>query len=583
MINKIFALLAVVFLSTAVVNAEVVYPSSSMAVAYVSDAKNFEKAFEDLKDWAQSNPSVKEFLEPIWSEVDSVNPRELLLRVLDMSPQQIDTFFSGEIVMAIGSNMELLESENMLPASLMFSSPDEVSAKELLAHSLESEGMSEADVRVDGEYSYYEVPVTMEGKGTDSEPVTMYVSCFANRLVMATTLDFLKESVGALKGSSKDAFWDKVDQKDSALWVKPAPLFAYVRAQLQKAQDEKDEEQGFSSSSIISVEMFDKLALNDLKSVGAIMRTNPFEIVTEVTYNPDTNGVYKVLSCQEAGIVPIGVIPANTTGFNVARMDLACLWGKIKEIAGSLIPPSMGMYYGWVSEVQSSMGVNVDTQFFGALGGRQFVYQVQDDQGEPTSVFLFSLTNPKGFQSGLEAMWSYFAQGQSYFEKEMVNNVPVWRMKSQYQTQDVPPVTYAINAEWLIVTFGDPVAISDVIDRIAAAEPSAIWENKLVAEALEETPNINGLAYRPLKSFVAEVAAALVEYDIRRTQSQLDDLTLEEDSSGEIAAGSDDINMVTPLWDPENIPSFDDVEGSVVTSYSIDRGLLQGHLKISLE
>lgn len=541
-----------------------VVPQGTLAVARLKSIDTLSQALDALKAWVSEHPSVESLFDDEWQAVQNFDLRSAAAQYMDLTQEEFDNFFEGALTLRIGASDTWAMQEKTLASALELTASTPERAKEfvqllkdedsVMESAEEAEGVERIRLDMTQEDVQAQDSTTLEQRQMD-----LYVAVVGKKVVLGNSLDYTSACAKALAEPSTvgNAFWARVAQSDAAAWLDTKAFARMLRAQLEakKARQER----------AMDPKVFDELKLDEVEGLGVWMSFVPLQVQLELSYAPNTTGVARLLTCAPTGLEASPLVPADATEFSLGRVDVAALWGELRRLAKIVMPATEVIYQGWQKQLEDAQGVNIDRQLFGAFGNRYVLFSRGSRQNLEGSALYVAVNDPVALQSGLEALFGFFAQGKELFDKEKIGNVPVWRLKSEFQQASAPPIAYAITPQWLIVSIGDPTQMQELIENANHTQiEHAAFESEAVKEVLAQ-PAATTLSHRPLKVALENFAAALIQVQ-ERQQAQ---------DAGQEGEGNDE-----PAPVAQEVPTFDDVKESLILWNESRPGSLLMSIKI---
>jgi hypothetical protein len=573
------------------------YPEGTLAVFRIKSFRSIDQAVQSLKTWVHQHPTVESLFDDEWPAIEKFDLRISAARALDLSPKDFDNFFEGEILLYISGDFESASKTKMLPASIVLKTHSAASAKSFLELLKSQDEITEVSVEHGGIQHLRVTPKNTPDTKLDSssqssqksdekdeadespsssaskskkirKPFDLFVVIKDERVIIANTLDYTVATQNALTAppANNTEFWSKVSDADLAGYLDLRPFWAKLKEQIQqKAKD--------NPNSRVDPKLIDELGLDEIAGVGLRLNFTPFNLQSELDYALNPTGIAKIITCTPTGLEPSSLIPKDATEFTLGRMDLNCTWTEIRRLMKIAVPSSVAMYDGWAKELETSSGVNIDRQIFGALGERYIVYSRTDKGDIPSTAVLVALNDSVAFQGGVDALLNFISQGKDLFTKDKVGSTTVWRLKSEFQGNSSPAIAYAITPSWLIVSIGNPTQMQDLVESVQSQSKNTnsfesmheAFNWPTVKEVLSN-PSIVGFAERPLKDVMNDFFVAYLEVKKRESARK----TLSENPEDDESLTPED--FVAPVFDDVNESVLFQTEsrpGAMVTTIKI--------------
>ena len=506
-------------------------------------------AYDSVKTWAGANSSVQDLLDETWPHWRELDLKSLTADSLSLSAQEFDDYFSGAITLYIGDDFKWAKESKMLPVSVVMNARTATGAQEFIAKMKEDDAVietaSEAEgverVRIDTQVDEPSDEVPADVNATGPQFIDLFIVTHDASVIVGNSLDYTLAALRAQRDAvtPPNAFWEREAASDIALWMDPRGFFAMVKDQLEAKAQEPNE----NGKSKIASQVFSSLGLNELEGLGLAVDFNALTVRCQLSYAGAPTGIARVFTCAPTGLEASPLIPADADQFALGRVDLSCLWTEVRRIAKLVMPASEVIYQGWQQQLQQSYGVDIDRQLLGALGTR-YVYVKHEAEEEGNALYI-ALNDSVALQGALEGLANFVAQGKELFEREKIADVPVWRLKSEFQSANAPSIAYAITPQWLIVSIGDPTQMEDLIENARHTSADHPFFARASTQELLSHPELTSLGCRPLKVLLSSAVAAWSEVERRQ------------------AARSGDNAAPPPPAEQDDLPTFDDVTENV--------------------
>lgn len=545
-----------------------VVPPDTLLVARLKSIDTLGQALDALKAWISEHPSVESLFDDEWQAIEKFDLRTAAAQYMDMTQEEFDNFFEGALTLRIGASDAWAMQEKSLASAIELTASTPERAQEFVQLLKDEDSVIETAAAAEGverirlDMTQQDAQV-QDSTALEERQMDLYVGLAGKKVILGNSLEYTLACVKALgEGDAQsNAFWARVAQSDASAWVDTKALARMLRAQLEakKANQER----------AMDPKVFDELKLDEVEGLGVWMSFVPLQVQLELSYAPNTTGVARLLTCAPTGLEASPLVPADATEFSLGRVDVAALWGELRRIAKIVMPATDVIYQGWQKQLEEAQGVNIDRQLFGAFGNRYVLFSRGSRQNLEGSALYVAVNDPVALQSGLEALFGFFAQGKELFDKEKIANVPVWRLKSEFQQASAPPIAYAITPQWLIVSVGDPTQMQELIENASHTQVEHTgFESEQIKNVLGQ-PAATTLSYRPLKVALENFAAALVQVQERQ---QAEDAEQGDDQQ------QDDAQARAPA--AREVPSFDDVKESLILWNESRPGDLLMNIKI---
>lgn len=522
------------------------YPAGTLAVARLKSFDTLGKAFDSLKTWVSEHPSVESLFDDEWQGIERLDLRATAAQYLDLTQEEFNNFFEGAMTLMIGDDLAWAQQSKMLPVGIELTASSADRAREFVQMLKDEDGVLETQEEAEGveririDVSSQEEERLSDATTAQKNEMDLYVAQAGEKIILGNSLEYTTACLKALESQmgQQNRFWGRVEQADAALWVDPRAVLGMLRAQLEAKKQRG--ERG------LEPKVLDDLGLNELEGVGLWASFVPLQVQVELTYSPSATGVARILTCTPTGLEASPLVPADAQEFSMGRVDVACLWTELRRAAKVIVPATDVIYQGWQKQLKESQGVNIDKQLFGSFGNKYVFFSRGTPDKPEGSALYFAVNDAVALQGGLEAFFGFFAQGKEFFEREKIAGVPVWRLKSEFQSANAPAVAYAIAPQWLIVSVGDPTQMQELIEDANAQQVgNSVFANDEIKQILA-TPAVSTFSHRPLRVALENFAAALIEVQERQQ-----------------AAQEGENNLKKPPVERE-IPSFDDVKESLI-------------------
>lgn len=524
------------------------YPADTLAVVRLKSFEALGKAFDTLKEWVGDHPSVEALFDDEWQGIEKLDLRKAAAQVLDLTQDEFDSYFEGTITLAIGSDMAWAQESKMLPVAVELTASSADRAKEFVEMLKDEDEVVETAVEAEGvERVRIEVTTDEEAISADDDAVQaadaqtkevdVFVATEGQKVVFGNSLAYVTAALRNLRNPVPVAnqFWARVGDSDAALWIEAPAVWNMVRAQMEAKKA--------AGGRGMDPKIIEELGLNEMEGLGMWMSFMPLKVQIELSYSPSATGLMRIFTCTPTGVEASALVPADAQEFSLGRADVMCLWTQLRRMAKIAVPATDVIYQGWAKQLEESQGVNIEKQLFGSFGNKYVLFtRGQPGKSEGSAIYM-AVNDAVALQGGLDAFFGFFAQGKDFFDKEKIGGVPVWRLKSEFQSSSAPPIAYAITPQWLIVSMGDPTQMQELIeDATHATVSNPIFANDEVIEVLAN-PSVTTFSHRPLRGALANLAATLQEIEARQQ------------------AKEEGTQKPSPK---REVPSFDDVKESVI-------------------
>ncbi len=593
------------------------YPAGTFIVMRLKSFASLEKAVESLKAWIHEHPSVESLVdEEDWKKIESLDLRAAAANALELSREKFDDYFDGAITLCASSDFSKLQTNKTVPVVMEMTTRSAQKAAEfaemlgsdedVLEKSAESDGVEHLKIKMKeakpsglGKESAFgglrpsmrslshnpkiffdsltqglrPVSGSVQAKGSQGtapknipplQPMDIYLTTAGSTVIVGSSWEYTAAAKKAAASPTMPmpAFLARTQTADLSVWMDPRPIFAMIKDRMEaKAREAAEKGEPVKADGAI----IDNLGLSEMESLGMSVDFSEPSARMELGYAQSPSGIMKIFACVPTGLEASALIPDDADAFTLSRIDAGCLWAQLKTAAKIVVPPTEVMYEGWKKQVKDKYGVEIDQQLFGAIGDRYVMFTRGVGDEEKEIALYVAVNDAPALQASIDAVLGFFTEGKPMFDREKIGGVPVWRLKSEFQGKNAPPVAYAITPQWLIVSIGDPTQIQDLIE---AADNNHETANKVfgrdeVREILAN-PSASGISYRPLKDIMNDVAAAAIEVQKRQ---------MKKDSGGD---DEDD----DAAADEMEAPSFDDVNESVISFSESRPGLVGVTIKI---
>ncbi len=499
------------------------YPADTLAVVRLKSFETLGNAFDELKKWVGEHPSVESLFDDEWQGVKKFDLRSAAAQYLDLTQDEFDSYFEGAITLIVGNNYQWAQETKMLPVAMELTASSSDRAKEFIDMLKEEDGVLETSMEPEG-VERIKIDITpvdeegvsdaVEAPAAQKNEMDIFVAQEGSQIVLGNSLEYTIAAVKSLRTPmpSDNAFWTRVEGSDAAMWVDAQAVVAMVKAQMEAKKA--------AGGRGMDAKIIDELGLGELEGLGVWATFVPLKLQLELSYSPSATGIARIFNCTPTGLEPTPLIPADVDEFSIGRADIACLWTELRRMAKIVVPATDVIYQGWSQQLEASQGVNIDKQLFGALGNK-YVFFTRGTKDRPEGSALYLAVNDAvALQGGLDAFFGFFAQGKEFFDREKIAGIPVWRLKSEFQSANAPPIAYAITPQWVIVSVGDPTQMQELIENAAKTQvESPIFARDAVKEVLAN-PSVTTFSHRPLKIALANVAAAVMQINERQEQEK---------------------------------------------------------------